>query len=229
MTFIAKILCVILVVLVPFTVVGLETSNADGGLVPAIGDDIMKEGSRPNLRVAMAASSSKTIVELAVRAKPEFETLVAALTAAELVDALSGAGPFTVFGELVIALIPSRFDFNRSSKTSSNNSCSHTSVYSAPTDASFAALPAGTLDSLLEPGNIGSLQDILKYHVVSGKYEKCDFKVGVTTLTTLNGDQIKVTKTRYGRVSVNGIRASLPEIKGSNGVIYKINGVLIPP
>lgn len=113
-TFAAKVLFAILVVLVPFTVIGLETSKEDGGLVPtiAIGDEIMKEGSRQNLRVTMSASSSKTIVELAVGAKPEFETLVAAVTAADLVDALSGAGPFTVFGELVIALILSRFDFN---------------------------------------------------------------------------------------------------------------------
>lgn len=109
-TFAARVLFAILVVLVPFTVVGLETSNEDGGLVPAIaiGDDIMKEGSRQNLRATMSASSSKTIVELAVGAKPEFETLVAAVTAADLVDALSGAGPFTVFGELVIALTLSR-------------------------------------------------------------------------------------------------------------------------
>ncbi len=99
----------------------------------------------------------------------------------------------------------------------------------APTDASFAALPAGTLNSLLKPENVGTLEDILKYHVVSGKYPKCDFKVGVTTLTTLNGDKIEVKKTRYGRIFVNGIRASLPEIRGSNGIIYKMNGVLSPP
>jgi uncharacterized surface protein with fasciclin (FAS1) repeats len=82
---------------------------------------------------------------------------------------------------------------------------------------------------LLEPENLGTLQDILKYHVVSGKYPKCDFKVGVTTLMTLNGDIIKVRKTRFGKMFVNGIRASLPEIKGSNGIIYKMNGVLSPP
>ena len=99
----------------------------------------------------------------------------------------------------------------------------------APTDAAFAALPDGTLDSLLDPDNIGDLQDILKYHVVSGKYPKCDLKRGRTTLKTLNGETIKVEKSYYGKVYVNGIKATLPEIKASNGIIYKINGVLIPP
>jgi uncharacterized surface protein with fasciclin (FAS1) repeats len=95
-SFAAKFLFAILVVIVPFTVVGLESSYEDGVLVSALGDGI-KEEERQSVR-SMAASSSKTIVELAVGAKPEFETLVAALTVADLVDALSGAGPFTVFG-----------------------------------------------------------------------------------------------------------------------------------
>jgi uncharacterized surface protein with fasciclin (FAS1) repeats len=83
----AKVLVAVLaVVIVPFTVVGWN-------------DEEMKDGGQQerNLR-ATNLFSSKTIVEVAVRAKPEFETLVAALTAASLVDALSGPGPFTVFG-----------------------------------------------------------------------------------------------------------------------------------
>ena len=100
---------------------------------------------------------------------------------------------------------------------------------SAPTDAAFAALPDGTLDSLLDPDNISDLQNILKYHVVSGKYPKCDLKRGSTTLKTLNEDTIKVKKSYYGKISVNGIKATLPENKASNGIIYKINGVIIPP
>lgn len=101
-TFASKVLCAIFVVVVPFTVVGQETSYEDGELlVPpiAIGDDIMKE--EQNLSATMAASSSN-IVEIAVGAKPEFETLVAAVTAADLVGALSGPGPFTVFGKFVL-------------------------------------------------------------------------------------------------------------------------------
>lgn len=98
----------------------------------------------------------------------------------------------------------------------------------APTDAAFAALPDGTLDTLLDPANLATLQDILKYHVVTGKYPKCNIRGGVTTMKTLNGDTIKVKKS-YGKIFVNGIRASLSDIVASNGIIYKINGVLTPP
>ena len=79
-------IAVLAVVIVPFTVVGWH-------------DEEMKEGGQQerNLR-AVNPFSSKTIVEVAVGAAPEFETLVAAVTAAGLVDALSGPGPFTVFG-----------------------------------------------------------------------------------------------------------------------------------
>jgi uncharacterized surface protein with fasciclin (FAS1) repeats len=83
---------------------------------------------------------------------------------------------------------------------------------------------------LLEPGNLSTLQDILKYHVVSGEYPKCNLRAGTTiTLTTLNGETIKLRKSNYGRIFVNGVRATLPEIKTENGIIYKINGVLMPP
>ena len=79
-------IAVLAVVIVPFTVVGWH-------------DEEMKEGGQQerNLRAANPFSS-KTIVEVAVGAAPEFETLVAAVTAAGLVNALSGPGPFTVFG-----------------------------------------------------------------------------------------------------------------------------------
>jgi uncharacterized surface protein with fasciclin (FAS1) repeats len=82
----------------------------------------------------------QTIVEIAV-ADERFSTLVAALTAAELVETLSGEGPFTVF---------------------------------APTNDAFAALPAGTVESLLLPENKQALTDILLYHVVSGKVMAAD-------------------------------------------------------
>jgi uncharacterized surface protein with fasciclin (FAS1) repeats len=83
---------------------------------------------------------------------------------------------------------------------------------------------------LLKPSGISTLQDILKYHVVSGEYPKCNLRGGTTTtLKTLNGDTIELKKSKFGRIFVNGVKATLPEIKAENGIIYKINGVLMPP
>lgn len=88
-TIASKVLVVILlVVIAPLAIVGWndETETKDGR-----GQDERNLASNP--------TSTNTIVEVAVGAVPEFETLVAALTAADLVDALSGSGPFTVFGQ----------------------------------------------------------------------------------------------------------------------------------
>ena len=71
------------------------------------------------------AGSKKDIVDTAVEAG-SFETLVAAVQAADLVDTLKGDGPFTVF---------------------------------APTDEAFAALPEGTVETLLLPENKDQLED----------------------------------------------------------------------
>lgn len=68
----------------------------------AISDNIMKK--EQNLSATVAASTLN-IVELVVGAKPKFETLVAAVIAAELMGALFGLGPFTVFGKLVLHCI----------------------------------------------------------------------------------------------------------------------------
>lgn len=104
----------------------------------------------------------------------------------------------------------------------------HTFVYLAPTDKAFASLPAGILDSLLEPENLTPLQDILMYHIVSGDYSNHNLHLGVTHLTTLNSNNIKVKNNCYERVFVSGIRTCKPEINASNGVIHKINQVLTP-
>jgi transforming growth factor-beta-induced protein len=98
----------------------------------------------------------------------------------------------------------------------------------APTDDAFAALPAGTLDSLLKPENKQQLIDILTYHVVSGKVMAAD----VTKLTeapTVLGKDISI-KVQDGKVILNDkVQVILTDIETSNGVIHVIDGVLLPP
>jgi transforming growth factor-beta-induced protein len=140
------------------------------------------------------ASESNTIVDVAV-ADGRFTTLVAAVQAAELVETLSGEGPFTVF---------------------------------APTDDAFAALPAGTLDSLLLPENKQQLTDILLYHVVSGKVMAADV-VGLTSAPTVLGADITIT-VRDGNVFLNDtVQVIITDVEASNGVIHVIDAVLLPP
>ena len=132
------------------------------------------------------------IVDTAVAAG-DFNTLVAAVKAAELVETLKGEGPYTVF---------------------------------APTDAAFAKLPEGTLDSLLKPENKAKLAGILTYHVVAGKVMAADV-VKMTEAKTVNGKMLKIS-TMNGKVMVDGANVTKTDIECSNGVIHVIDAVVLP-
>lgn len=98
----------------------------------------------------------------------------------------------------------------------------------APTDAAFAALPAGTLDSLLVPDAKQQLTDILLYHVVPGKVMAADV-ASMTSATTALGKDIKI-KVEDGKVYLNDtVQVILTDIETSNGVIHVIDAVLLPP
>lgn len=141
---------------------------------------------------AEPAHHEKDIVDTAVSAG-SFNTLVAAVKAAGLVDELKGDGPLTVF---------------------------------APTDDAFAALPEGTVESLLKPENKAKLQAILKYHVVAGKVTAADV-VKVTSADTLEGQAVKVKASKKG-VKINDANVVKTDIMTSNGVIHVIDKVLLP-
>ena len=98
----------------------------------------------------------------------------------------------------------------------------------APTDDAFAALPAGTLDSLLLPENKQQLTDILTYHVVSGKVMAADV-VTLTSAPTVLGKDITIT-VKDGKVYLNDtVQVIITDIEASNGVIHVIDAVLLPP
>lgn len=124
----------------------------------------------------------------------QFNTLVAAVQAAGLVETLQGPGPFTVF---------------------------------APTDAAFAALPAGTVEDLLKPENKDRLVAVLTYHVVPGKVT-AEQVTGLDKATTVNGADINIATGGDG-VTVNGARVVSADVMASNGVIHVIDKVILPP
>ena len=140
----------------------------------------------------VAAPEAKNIVEIAA-ANDDFETLVAAVSAAGLADTLQGAGPFTLF---------------------------------APTDAAFAALPAGTLENLLKPENKDELVKILTYHVVPGLVN-AKAVAGLKEATTVQGNNVTVTSSD-GAVMIDGAKVVAADIEASNGVIHVIDQVIAP-
>ena len=141
---------------------------------------------------ASKAKTSMDIVDTAVSAK-SFNTLVAALKAADLVDVLRGDGPFTVF---------------------------------APTDAAFAKLPAGTVETLLKPENKAKLQAVLTYHVLPGRYMAADV-VKMSSAKTVNGQSFMVSMDG-GNAMVDNARIVKTDVLASNGVIHVIDSVILP-
>ena len=96
----------------------------------------------------------------------------------------------------------------------------------APTDAAFAALPAGTVEDLLKPENKEQLVAVLTYHVVPGKVMSTDLSEGLKAATVQGSE---VTITLDGGPKVNGAAISTPDVAASNGVIHVIDAVILPP
>ena len=95
----------------------------------------------------------------------------------------------------------------------------------APTDAAFAALPAGVLDALLLPENKDALAKILTYHVVPGEVMSGDIVDG--DVATVEGQ--KITLSTANGVTVNDAKVIQADVMASNGVIHAIDVVLLPP
>ena len=151
-----------------------------------------------------AFSQKKDVVDIAI-GSADHTTLVAAIKAADLVTTLKSDGPFTVF---------------------------------APTNAAFDKLPAGTVESLLKPENKAQLAKILTYHVVSGNLDAAAVIAaikkgkGTVELTTVSGGKLIASmekeKVKLTDESGNSAYVTATDLKGSNGVIHVIDGVVLP-
>lgn len=151
------------------------------------------------LTVSTTTANAANIVEIAA-GDERFSTLVAAVGAAGLADALSGPGPFTVY---------------------------------APVNDAFAALPEGTVETLLKPENKGMLTDILLYHVDDRKLTASGIPAGSNYFKPmLESDRLCITKGSDGVMISDGsgsmANVIIADIMADNGVIHVIDKVLLP-
>jgi uncharacterized surface protein with fasciclin (FAS1) repeats len=93
----------------------------------------------------------------------------------------------------------------------------------APTDAAFAKLPPGTVETLVK--DLPKLRAILMYHVVNGRVATRDVKLG--ELQTLEGSSVLVG-VHGANITVNGVSLVRADIPASNGTIHSIDSVLLP-
>jgi transforming growth factor-beta-induced protein len=96
----------------------------------------------------------------------------------------------------------------------------------APNDAAFAKLPAGTVETLLKPENVGQLKNILLYHVVAGRVLAADV-VKLTSAKTVQGQNVSVNVSGAD-VQIGSAKVLATDIIATNGVIHVIDAVLIP-
>lgn len=97
----------------------------------------------------------------------------------------------------------------------------------APTDAAFAKLPAGTVESLLKPENKDKLAAILKYHVVAGRVYSED-ALAAKRAKTLQGSDVNIS-VAGGSAKVQNANLVKTDIDATNGVIHVIDSVILPP
>lgn len=108
----------------------------------------------------------------------------------------------------------------------------------APVDAAFAALPAGTVDTLLKPENKPALIKVLTVHVVPGRLDAAALKMmvadhnGLAMLKTVEGESLTVTNIA-GVLTVTDAKGDMahvttPDVTQSNGVIHVVDRVLLP-
>ena len=96
----------------------------------------------------------------------------------------------------------------------------------APVNDAFAALPQGTVDSLLQPANRDQLTSVLTYHVVSGKVSSSQV-VKMTSAKTLQGGSVKISA-KDGGVMIDGAQVVKADVEAVNGVIHVIDAVILP-
>ena len=96
----------------------------------------------------------------------------------------------------------------------------------APSNDAFAALPQGTLESLLMPENKDQLVQILSYHIIPGKVLSQDVNAGKAP--TVQGEEIDLSVSD-DVVNINGATVTSADIEATNGVIHVIDQVIMPP
>ena len=96
----------------------------------------------------------------------------------------------------------------------------------APTDAAFAALPAGTVENLLKPENKDQLVAVLTYHVVPGKVMAADIAGKSMQVASVQGSNLSIDATNG--VKIDNANVVTADIETDNGVIHVIDAVVLP-
>lgn len=163
---------------------------------------------------AGAARAQTTTTEAAAMTTPVAQAPVTAK--GDLIDTAQASGQFTTFLKAVSAV-----NLTPVLKTNQNL------TLFAPTDAAFAALPAGTLDTLLLPENGPMLQKVLTYHLINAKVDSSKIKGAKGEVESVEGSPLMLDGSGATPM-VDGATIIQADVMASNGVLHVVDKVLLP-
>lgn len=163
---------------------------------------------------AGAAHAQTTTNEASAMTAPAAQAPVVAK--GDLIDTAQASGQFTTFLKAVSAV-------NLTSVLKTNQNLT---VF-APTDAAFAALPAGTLDTLLLPENGPMLQKVLTYHLINAKVDSSKIKGAKGEVKSVEGSPLMLDGSGATPM-VDGATITQADVMASNGVLHVVDKVLLP-
>ncbi len=146
-------------------------------------------------------------------------TPITANASQDVVAELKAAGQYTTFLKAVETV----------NMTGFLTAAGRTWTVFAPTDAAFAALPAGTLDNLMKPDNAGQLQALVAYHLVGAKVAASQVKGAKGPVGTAIGKPVEIDGSTADHIKVGDAYVLQEEVAAANGVIYPVDKVLTPP
>ncbi|MES2896461.1 MAG: fasciclin domain-containing protein [Pseudomonadota bacterium] len=166
-----------------------------------------------------AAPATKTpapaVGTQAPAAAPGATAAAKVIPAGDIVDTAKASGQFTTFLKAAEAT-----NLTGLLKTNKN-----LTVF-APTDAAFAALPAGELEKLMLPENKAQLQKLMIYHIVNAPVTSADFKGSTRKAATVAGPSVELSGGETPMV--NDATIVQADIAASNGILHVVNKVLMP-
>jgi len=166
------------------------------------------------ITVMMLAACSSTDVEQEAADEPQPTTVTLSPMSGTIIEVATAADDFTL---LLAAL-------EAAGLVRALSSSDPFTVF-APTDAAFAALPPGALETLLLPGNTRHLKELLAYHVVPGTVLSTEVAAG--EIVTVQGEAITIVID--GGVTVDDANVIALDVLATNGVIHVIDTVILPP
>jgi len=134
----------------------------------------------------------------------------------DLIETAKASGQFSIFLKAVSAV-------NLTSVLKNNQNLT---VF-APTDAAFAALPAGELDKLMLPENGPLLQKVLTYHVINAKVDSSKIKGAKGEVNSVEGSPLMLDGSGETPM-VDGANIVQADVMATNGVLHVVDKVLLP-